>query len=113
MIFAPRSWPSRPGLATTTRILLWLGASVLMAGSIVGLWVGTACERRSASARARPAQATPTGLLGRILYALRVRRARPWSAPSEPSHAQPRERPDAEEAPRRRARTLARPAAAR
>src|ERR1700729_2817100 len=25
IIFAPRSWPSRPGLATTTRILGWAG----------------------------------------------------------------------------------------
>src|SRR5918997_659848 len=27
MIFAPRSWPSRPGLATTTRIFLVVGAA--------------------------------------------------------------------------------------
>src|SRR4051812_22118360 len=28
MIFAPRSWPSRPGLATTTRILRFEDASI-------------------------------------------------------------------------------------
>src|SRR3954470_10297686 len=28
MIFAPRSWPSKPGLATTTRILLFDAASM-------------------------------------------------------------------------------------
>src|SRR5215208_4526176 len=29
MIFAPRSWPSRPGLATTTRIFLVLEAAAM------------------------------------------------------------------------------------
>src|SRR5215207_7229369 len=33
MIFAPRSWPSRPGLATTTRIL---GAGEVLIGSAAG-----------------------------------------------------------------------------
>jgi hypothetical protein len=32
MIFAPRSWPSSPGLATTTRILRVVAAAA-MAGS--------------------------------------------------------------------------------
>src|SRR5918994_6950151 len=33
MIFAPRSWPSRPGLATTTRILRAVGAVGAMGGA--------------------------------------------------------------------------------
>src|SRR6187551_1552560 len=33
MIFAPRSWPSRPGLATTTRILRAMGPSISGGGS--------------------------------------------------------------------------------
>src|SRR4051795_3059517 len=33
MIFAPRSWPSRPGLATTTRILRAVGAVGAMSGA--------------------------------------------------------------------------------
>src|SRR6478672_11210396 len=35
MIFAPRSCPSRPGLATTTRIFLWVAAS-MRAGDPIG-----------------------------------------------------------------------------
>src|SRR5215210_4884692 len=31
MIFAPRSWPSRPGLATTTRIFRLLAADIAAA----------------------------------------------------------------------------------
>src|SRR5580704_82637 len=38
MILAPRSWPSRPGLATTTRIFFSLAAGIGGAG-IVGLVV--------------------------------------------------------------------------
>src|ERR1700694_3847156 len=40
MILAPRSWPSRPGLATTTRILLWVLEAVedMAAGALsIGL----------------------------------------------------------------------------
>src|SRR3981081_3370938 len=33
MIFAPRSWPSRPGLATTTRILFWLADADMAGGA--------------------------------------------------------------------------------
>ncbi len=41
MIFAPRSWPSRPGFAMTTRIVLAtatgsIGAVTMIAGS---MWV--------------------------------------------------------------------------
>src|SRR4029077_6103406 len=34
MIFAPRSWPSRPGLATTTRILGWVGLDLTVSADI-------------------------------------------------------------------------------
>src|SRR3954454_6300934 len=35
MIFAPRSWPSRPGLATTTRILRLEPAADISGGSLL------------------------------------------------------------------------------
>src|ERR1044072_9404811 len=37
MILAPRSWPSRPGLATTTRIVLAVAAPLADAGQPSGL----------------------------------------------------------------------------
>src|SRR6266404_2460311 len=52
MIFAPRSWPSRPGLATTTRILPCVGE---VAGLIDGhtLCAATAPRRAPAAAGLR------------------------------------------------------------
>src|SRR6187200_1134651 len=38
MIFAPRSWPSSPGLATTTRILRLVSALVANAGGESSQW---------------------------------------------------------------------------
>src|SRR5687768_16032871 len=54
MIFAPRSWPSRPGLATTTRILRVLGGADIAPDRS---W--TRAGRRSA----RDAQGHPHGRL--------------------------------------------------
>src|SRR3954453_10406480 len=49
MIFAPRSWPSRPGLATTTRILRLEPAADISGGSLLDaelhLLVGGAVDR--------------------------------------------------------------------
>src|SRR4051794_26701884 len=56
MIFAPRSWPSRPGLATTTRILRLLVAALTAASLLhdqLHLLVGGAVDR--AVDRVRPA----------------------------------------------------------
>src|ERR671928_2234010 len=56
MIFAPRSWPSRPGLATTTRIFFVL----LGAGSVI------VARRRAGSYSAAPVGARDaTGQLAR------------------------------------------------
>src|SRR6201997_899914 len=44
MIFAPRSWPSRPGLATTTRIF-FSGGTAIEKLECIGGWIGS--ERRS------------------------------------------------------------------
>src|SRR6202035_1444270 len=48
MIFAPRSWPSRPGLATTTRILPCVG-------DVAGLIEGHTLCAATAPRRAPPA----------------------------------------------------------
>src|SRR3954453_24130645 len=49
MIFAPRSWPSRPGLATTTRIFRLEPAADISGGSLLDdelhLLVGGAVDR--------------------------------------------------------------------
>src|ERR1700691_2036114 len=60
IIFAPRSWPSRPGLATTTRILGPVGLDLSAAISDLD-YEGVAltapgADRRAAEAAAAPAQ---------------------------------------------------------
>src|SRR6202035_2516306 len=79
MIFAPRSWPSSPGLATTTRILLWIGE---LAGGIGGIhYAGRPPSGRqpgpssvrgpssSAATAAGPAQARPPAGRARLEHA--------------------------------------------
>src|SRR4051812_13737692 len=111
MILAPRSCPSRPGFATTTRILLWLDASVLMAG--VCRLLTWNCVSEALSERRRAAgPGDPSSLLGcpysmpcalqdpvRRPAAARGRSRRP---PAPGLRAYLRERPEAEDAPRRR-----------
>src|SRR3954447_3716788 len=58
MIFAPRSWPSRPGLATTTRIFL---VEAAMPGIIRGVPRSCArpCRRRAGSGSLRRSMVRP------------------------------------------------------
>src|SRR5205085_4027710 len=60
MIFAPRSCPSRPGLATTTRIFLWVAASMRAAHPI---------DRRAIPRRRCSLATVVGGGLGRMLLA--------------------------------------------
>src|SRR5215218_11048223 len=45
MILAPRSWPSKPGLATTTRILRAVAASI-RPGTLAGTGPGAGSQRK-------------------------------------------------------------------
>src|SRR4051794_26401879 len=66
MIFAPRSWPSRPGLATTTRILrLDSGSAAVSVVACIDSRDCPAAGLRSGAGRARRADSTGrAGLAG-------------------------------------------------
>src|SRR5262249_25041398 len=88
MILAPRSWPSRPGLATTTRILLWVLDAEEDIGCLRGSRQARAVGSREASAArgAGGAGPTPRGILERLRRQRALRRAG-RAAPARPRTA--------------------------